>query len=139
MSPADRQVMQANVAIAARLDAEEAKGILKLNRIRIELGLGALAIDERLCDTGRDHSKDMREKNFFAHESPVPGKETPFKRAERFNTKACAENIYMGSTSGEKAIEAWWHSPGHHKNMVSQCARTGLGHVEGHWTQMFGR
>lgn len=79
-----------------------------------------------MCDAGRGHSKDMKEKAFFAHESPVAGKETPWKRAALAGTKANAENIYMGSTRGVDAIQAWWYSPGHHANMMADHRKAGL-------------
>lgn len=138
MSKGDRAVLLANAPLAEKLDPEEAQGILILNLLRIRLGIGALAIDPKLVDAARGHSKDMKEKNFFAHESPVPGKETPWKRAQLAGTSAHAENIFMGGSTGASAIEAWWYSPGHHKNMLGSHSRVGLGRYETHWTQMFG-
>jgi len=138
MSSADRRVMLANFKIAESMDAEEVVGIHKLNFMRIWIGLPALAIDPKLCDAARDHSKDMKEHNFFAHESPIPGKTTPWDRARNFGTTASGENIFAGSPSGEAAIRAWWHSPGHHKNMMGNHRRVGLGRHDRHWTQLFG-
>lgn len=138
MNKPDHDVLLANRPLAEKLDPEEAKGILILNLMRVRLGIGACAIDPKLCEAGRGHSKDMKEKNFFAHESPVPGKETPWKRAQLAGTSANAENIFVGSESGAEAIKAWWYSPGHHKNMLGGHHRTGLGRYEKHWTQMFG-
>ncbi len=139
MSSQDRRVMLANFRIAEKMDPEEAAGIHKLNFMRIWLGIGALAIDPKLCDAARDHSKDMKEHNFFAHDSPVPGKKTPWDRARNFGTTANAENIFAGSPKGEAAIRAWWYSPGHHKNMLGNHNRVGLGRHDKHWTQVFGR
>jgi len=113
-------------------------GIAELNRIRMRLGLGVLAIDVKLCAAARDHSADMLALGFFAHESPVPGKRTPGERAARFGTSAGAENIAFGQASGSEAITAWWYSPGHHRNLLSGAARVGLGRAGHHWTQMFG-
>ncbi|MFI5378131.1 MAG: CAP domain-containing protein [Tepidisphaerales bacterium] len=53
-------------------------------------------------------------------------------------TSASAENIASGTGTGEGAIRMWWHSPGHHKNMLARQHRTGLGRSGNHWTQMFG-
>ena len=42
--------------------------------------------------------------------------------------EACSpENIAAGQDTGEGAIHAWWHSPGHHKNMLGGHGRVGLG------------
>ena len=138
MTPADRSVLIGNLTLAKSLDPEEGKGVLILNMMRIRLGLRANAIDLKLCEAGRGHSSDMKERKFFDHASPVPGKATPWDRAKLAGSTADAENIFMGSPSGASAIEAWWHSPGHHKNMIADHHRTGLGRTDTHWTQMFG-
>lgn len=138
MEKPDRDVLLANLSAAKDLDPAEAEGVLILNLMRVRLGIGALALDTKLCDASRGHSKDMKEKSFFAHESPVPGKKTPWDRAKLAGTTAGAENIYMGSPKGADAIEAWWHSPGHHVNMMAEHRRVGLGRHETHWTQLFG-
>ncbi len=138
IQPADRQVLLNNMALQRSLDPEEARGILRLNLIRIRLGLNAQLIDLKLVEAARGHSKDMTERNFFAHDSPVAGKETPWKRAALAGTSASAENIAAGTNKGEGAIRMWWHSPGHHKNMLGRQKRTGLGRSGGTWTQMFG-
>lgn len=138
VSPADRQVLAANAARARDLDPEEARGIQRLNQIRILVGLPAQAVDPGLVKACRVHSEDMCTKGFFAHESPVAGRETPWKRAQAAGTSAGAENIAAGTESGPGAIQMWWHSPGHHKNMLGDHKRVGLGRYERHWTQLFG-
>jgi uncharacterized protein YkwD len=138
LTPADRQVLAGNAALARDLDPEEARGIQRLNQIRILVGLPAQAIDLGLVKACRLHSEDMATKGFFDHESPVAGRETPWKRAQAAGTSAGAENIAAGTESGVEAIRMWWHSPGHHKNMVGGHQRTGLGRSERHWTQLFG-
>lgn len=138
MTPQDKATLSANLPIAAKLDPAESRGIAELNRLRLLLGIGVLAIDTKLCDASRDHSKDMKQLNFFDHDSPVAGKETPWKRAAKFGTKASGENIYEGSERGESAIRTWWYSPGHHSNMMGGARRIGLGREGTFFTQMFG-
>lgn len=136
------KVLQANAKIAEKEEVpeEEAKGIEECNLWRLLVGLNACVLDPKLCDAARDHSTDMAEEGFFAHESPVPGKKTPWDRAGNFGTTASGENIYMGSASSHSANEGWFYSPGHHKNMFSPGQnRIGLGQHGSHWTQMFGR
>jgi len=139
MNPKTRQVLAANARLAARLDREEARAILATNLTRNLLGLSALAIDLRLCAAARDHSQDMERLKFFAHESPVPGKATPWDRAKRFGTSCSAENIAAGYRDGSSAVTGWFHSPGHHKNMLGEHARIGLGRAGRYFTQMFGK
>jgi uncharacterized protein YkwD len=137
-SPADRQTLAANEALVDSLDPEEVRGIRRLNEIRLLVGLPAQATDLKLVAACRTHSEDMCREGFFAHESPVSGRETPWKRAQAAGTTASAENIAAGTDSGEGAVQMWWHSPGHHKNMLGGQPRTGLGRYERHWTQLFG-
>lgn len=136
------RILEKNRKIAEdhEVPAEEAKGIEECNLWRLHVGLNALVLDPKLCAASRDHSKDMAEKSFFAHDSPVPGKATPWNRAANFGTTASGENIYMGSTTAHAANIGWFYSPGHHKNMFNAGQkRIGLGQHGRHWTQMFGR
>jgi uncharacterized protein YkwD len=136
--PNTQAIMNANAKLSIQIDPEEARGIHSLNMMRIMLGLRPLGIDLALCATARDHSHDMRVMNFFSHESPVPGKQHFNDRAQRFKTTASAENIYHGSPKGTAAIMSWFHSPGHHRNMLGRFARVGLGRDQTYWTQVFG-
>ena len=135
---AKRKVLLANADLAPRLDTEEARGIRDLNRMRLLLGLKPLRIDVALCDAARDHAKDMVTLRFFAHNSPVAGKASPWDRAKRFGTSAGAENIAAGASTGPDTNQQWFHSPGHHKNMLGDHSRIGLGRYAKTWTQMFG-
>lgn len=137
----DLRIMAQNRKIAKdkEVPEAEAKGIEECNEMRMLVGLNALVLDPKLCDAGRDHSKDMQEQGFFAHESPVKGKKTPWDRARNFETSASGENIFMGSADPHSANMGWFYSPGHHKNMFSPGQmRIGLGCTGSHWTQMFG-
>jgi uncharacterized protein YkwD len=80
----------------------------------------------------------MQRLGFFAHESPVEGKRTPGDRAAKAGTSGGAENIARGQRTAKSANQAWWYSPGHHKNMLGGHARIGLGRKDDFWTQMFG-
>ena len=138
----DLKILAGNRKLAKDKEIPEAevRGIEECNELRMLVGLNALVLDPKLCEAARDHSHDMAEKGFFAHESPVAGKKTPWDRAKNFGTSASGENIFMGSAEPHGAIMAWFYSPGHHKNMFGQGQlRIGLGCSGNHWTQMFGR
>lgn len=149
MSQSDRRIFDKNalIPIAGERDEipeegyvlpEEKLGVRFLNQRRVLLGLPAQAHDPKLSIACRGHSKDMAEHDFFSHDSPLKGKETPWARAALAGTSAGAENIAKGADTGEKAILQWWYSPGHHRNMMGGGARTGLGRFGVHWTQLFG-
>jgi uncharacterized protein YkwD len=138
MDEAAKAALAENRKLIGNLDAEEGRAILACNLMRQLLGLSVLKIDLKLCDAARDHSADMRKLNFFAHESPVAGKKTPWDRAKNFGTSASGENIAMGYADGNAANLGWFHSPGHHKNMLGNHRRIGLGVSGQHYTEMFG-
>jgi len=138
MGGQDQRVLRDNELLRRRTDVEEFAGTTALNELRFLLGLSVLRIDTKLGDAARDHSRDMQELGFFAHESPVPGKRSPSDRAARFGTSGGAENIAAGHGTGPGAIRGWWYSPGHHRNMLGGHQRTGLGRQDQLWTQMFG-
>lgn len=138
MSAREQKALEQNLRLLPTMDTEEYLGTFELNRIRYAFGLPLLAIDEKLGEAARDHSGDMLRLGFFSHTSPVDGKHGFGERAARAGTSASAENIAAGQPTGRGAIEAWWYSPGHHKNMLGNHARTGLGRADGLWTQMFG-
>lgn len=122
----------------ARRVGRERVGREHADDLRVLLGLNALRVDLKLCDACRGHSRDMVEHGFFSHDSPIEGKETPWKRAALEGTTAGAENIAAGAADGPDAIRMWWYSPGHHRNMLGAHARVGLGRWEETWTQCFG-
>jgi len=138
MDPPARQILAQNAILAKQLQREEARCILALNMIRVLLGLNPLVIDLRLCAAARDHSNDMKTLGFFDHTSPVPGKTTPWDRARRFGTSASAENIAAGYSDGNAANMGWFHSPGHHKNMLGNHKRVGVGVAGTYYTELFG-
>lgn len=138
MDDQTRQALAFNAQLAAKLDPEEARCILDLNLTRSLLGLKSVRIDLALTAAARDHSADMETLKFFAHESPVPGKKTPGDRAQRFGSSYSGENIAMGTVDGTAANRMWWHSPGHHKNMLGSHGRVGVGKSGVYWTELFG-
>jgi uncharacterized protein YkwD len=135
-----RRVAAANAQLASQLESNLVKGMEAVNAMRIMLGLRPLVYDLKLCEAARGHSGDMAANKFFAHESPLPGKRTPWDRAKLAGAEASGENIFMGSDVSTEAIKAWFLSPGHHKNMLNdENRRQGLGRSDKYWTQMFGR
>ena len=131
-------VLEANEEIAGELDPLEAEGVLYLNVLRLLSGSKPLKIDVRLCAAARDHARDMKTKGFFSHQSPLPGKASFTDRAKNFGTSATAENIAYGQQTVSQVNMGWFHSPGHHKNMLNPAhSFIGLGHFETFWTQMF--
>ncbi len=140
VDPASLTVLTDNLKDSSQMRGEELNCLTELNVMRVLLGLMAVRFDPLLLQASRDHSRDMAEKDFFAHESPVAGKKTPWDRAKLANTTASAENIAMGQDTGKEANIGWFHSPGHFKNMLGDDhRRAAIGNYQKHWTEMFGQ
>jgi uncharacterized protein YkwD len=111
-----------------------------LNKERAIVGITPLVMDEKLSAACEGHSKDMATLGFFAHESPVEGKKSPWDRARLagFEGSGASENIFAGSTSPNAAYDAWFASDGHRFNMFGNANTLGVGVSGSHWTMMGG-
>ena len=100
---------------------------------------------ERLGAAALSHSRDMAERNYFAHAAPDGS--TARERAERagFEWQRVAENIATGQGSPKQVVSGWLASPGHCAN-VMQPDFTHMGtayfvKIDGartiYWTQVF--
>jgi len=101
----------------------------------------ALQLDCRLWRAAYLHSQDMADRGYFDHETLGTG-ETPWDRAEEQGISANAENIAMGYTTAEAALEGFKASNGHCNNMMrSSLKLVGVGYAEAdgspRWTQLF--
>jgi len=128
-----------NIAANAELSQEQ-EVINLVNQEREKAGLPALEYDWELARVAKYKSQDMKDQNYFSHNSPVYG--SPFAMMQNFgiNYKSAGENIARGQRSAEQVVNAWMNSSGHRANiMSSDFTHIGVGYVEsGHyWTQMF--
>ena len=89
-----------------------------------------LSCDLRLVWAGREHSLDMRERDYFSHVTPE-GMEPGDRLAERgVQWKASAENIAMSPTMA-LAHTAWMESDGHRRNVLrEEVSYVGFGIIE---------
>ena len=145
----DLRVLEANEALAKSEPesglapkANELKQSKILNDYRIMLGRHALEIHPSLTECARGHSEEMTRLGYFGHESPVPERKTPSMRAKLAGyDDGVSENIHMsgGMATPEQAHDGWYHSPPHHRNMVSDAWYCiGVGQDGSHFTQNFG-
>lgn len=113
------------------------------NQQRAKYGLKPLAADWQLSRVARYKSADMRDKNYFSHNSVTYG--SPFTMMRNFGIsyRSAAENIAAGQRTANEVVQAWMDSPGHRKNILNGTyTHIGVGHVTGgtyghYWTQMF--
>jgi uncharacterized protein YkwD len=100
--------------------------------------------DPALRCAARLHSKDMHDRDFFAHDSPDGT--TPWARMEAagYAWSRAGENIAWGYRTPAAVVAGWLASPGHCRNILAAGFRDlGVGYYEGAsggpwWTQDFG-
>ncbi|MCS1351517.1 CAP domain-containing protein [Mechercharimyces sp. CAU 1602] len=121
----------------------EQEVIQLVNKERTQRGLQPLQGDSKLSKVARTKSADMRDKEYFSHDSPTYG--SPFDMMTQFGVSysKAAENIAAGQQSAQSVMKSWMNSDGHRKNILDPNLTTiGVGYVEGGswgtmWTQMF--
>ncbi|MBK9129870.1 MAG: CAP domain-containing protein, partial [Phycisphaerales bacterium] len=127
--------------VATSMDDAERQFIDQLNRYRRTLMLRPVEPDERLVRSSRKHSEEMVKLGYFGHVSPVAERRSPSDRArlEGFGA-GVGENCLAGGVDGTGAFEGWYHSPGHHRNMVGAGPVLGIGATADHgmWTMVIG-
>jgi len=120
-------------------DEEERACVLVTNDYREMMGQRLLEIDERLVRAARKHSEEMSRLQYFEHSSPVSANANPGLRcAHEGYSGYGGENIAAGMREGKSAFDGWYHSSGHHRNMLGNHAQIGVGRHEELWTEDFG-
>ncbi|WP_345456614.1 CAP domain-containing protein [Actinoallomurus oryzae] len=122
--------------------AAENLAVQLTNRQRAKHGCSALHVDAHLRTAARAHSKDMRVRRYFEHNSP-DGR-TPWDRIKAAGySRPGAENIAMGYATAQAVVAGWMKSPGHRANILNCSLKAvGIGVEYGSggpwWTQDFG-
>ena len=118
--------------------------VLRLTNIeRQKAGVQPLKMDWQLQRVARIKSEDMRDKNYFDHQSPTYGSPFDMMKAFDVNYSAAGENIAAGQTSAAQVVNSWMNSPGHRENMLkADFDYIGVGYCTGgsmrvYWTQQF--
>lgn len=98
-----------------------------LNQDRKANGLPALPMDPELSRIARLKSQDMRDNNYFAHQSPTYGSVRDMLRHFGYAFTAAGENIAHHATV-QKAQAAFMSSSGHRQNILSSSwTKVGIG------------
>lgn len=111
-----------------------------VNEIRVKNGLNPLTADWELSRVARYKSQDMKDNNYFSHNSPVYG--SPFDMIKNFGIsyRSAAENIAKGQKTPQAVMNGWMNSSGHRANILNATyKKIGVGYVASgnYWTQMF--
>lgn len=122
----------------------EATAILELvNKERSKNGLNPLTLSQELTNIATIKAKDMRDNNYFSHNSPTYG--SPFDMLQHFGIhySYAGENIASGQQTPEQVMTDWLNSSGHRANILNKnYTQLGVGYVEGgnygnEWVQLF--
>lgn len=114
-----------------------------VNQERMKRGYSPLIIDEKLTRVARKKSADMRDNNYFSHQSPTYGSPFEMMKKEGIEYTMAGENIAAGQRTPKQVMEAWMNSEGHRKNILNpEFTHIGVGFQEGgsygtYWTQLF--
>lgn len=107
--------------------AQEQMMMNLLNQDRNRYGLPSLTLDPTLSSIARIKSNDMRDNNYFAHESPTYGRAKDMLKAFGYAFTGAGENIAHHATV-EKAHAAFMSSSGHRQNILSSVwTKVGIG------------
>ena len=95
----------------------------EVNRVRVGLGLTALAFNESLLRVARDYSRRMAEENFFSHNDPDGN--TVRERVSEANIRwrILGENLsYSNGYINPVAVSmsGWMDSPTHRRNLLDR-------------------
>lgn len=98
-----------------------------INRDRAAYGLAPLTHDPELSRIARIKSEDMRDRGYFAHESPTYGRVRDMLRHFSYTFSGAGENIAHHATI-EKAQAAFMSSEGHRRAILSRAwTKVGVG------------
>ena len=114
-----------------------------VNQERQKRGLKPYQHYSKLANVAQKKAEDMRDNNYFSHQSPTYG--SPFEMMKEFNIQysAAGENIARGQRTAEEVMNSWMNSPGHRKNILSEkYTHIGVGLAKksqgtNYWVQMF--
>lgn len=102
------------------------QGVLQeINSVRREHGLAPLRLSSNLSAAARQHSQEMAARGYFSHDS-ANGSSFDRRIARyyplgRNRYWAVGENLLWSSpdVDPDGALEMWWNSPEHRKNMLT--------------------
>lgn len=132
-----------NVPLFRLIKEIEREVIELVNQERVKNGLKPLKANWELSRVARYKSNDMRDNNYFSHDSPIYG--SPFTMIKAFGIyyRSAGENIAAGQKTAWEVVQSWLNSPGHRANILNASfTEIGVGYATGgkyktYWTQMF--
>ena len=130
-------------APTASIGAYEQQVVDLVNKERAAVGLPALKVNTKLAAVAEKKAEDLRDKNYFAHQSPTYG--SPFDMMKQFGISysSAGENIAKGQKTPAAVMNGWMNSQGHKDNILNPSfTEIGVGYVTDsngttYWVQHF--
>lgn len=108
------------------------------NIIRNRFEISGVVWDEQTAEVARQHSLDMFENSFFAHESPDNGNLSNRLEKGEIVFQGAGENIAAKYVDGVAAFEGWLNSKGHRDTLLNaEYTNLGVGVYRNYYTQNF--
>lgn len=143
-APATTAAKQSTAApVSANIGAYEQQVVDLVNQERAAAGLPALKVNAKLAGVAEKKAEDLRDNNYFAHQSPTYG--SPFDMMKQFGISytSAGENIAKGQKTPADVMNGWMNSEGHRANILnSSYTEIGVGYVTDskgttYWVQHF--
>jgi uncharacterized YkwD family protein len=146
-APTTKSAPAGNTATAApasaNIGAYEQQVVDLVNKERTATGLSALKVNTKLAGMAEKKAEDLRDNNYFDHQSPTYG--SPFDMMRQFGISytSAGENIAKGQRTPDEVMNGWMNSPGHRANIMNtDYTEIGVGYVTdgsgtGYWVQEF--
>jgi uncharacterized protein YkwD len=133
-------VMEYNDQVETEASRNEFEQVRITNQYRMMMGRRALALNELILEAARSHSEWMTRTGVFSHFEDTEERRTPMDRmAQAGYDKGAGENIHAGAGSPMGAHNGWYHSSGHHRNILAPShTEMATGVVGPYWTQNYG-
>lgn len=127
------------VDLTLTVDQEAERQMLALvNAERAQVGAKPLRVDPEIVPVARDHSRDMFERNYFAHVSP-DGHDVAYRLQQKEVVYVIAGENLAYAPDLQTAHQGLMDSEGHRKNILEpQFGRIGIGVIDaGVYGKMF--
>lgn len=110
----------------------EGQILASVNAERARKGLQPLVYNGLLTRAARGHVQDMLRKGFFSHTGSNGSSSADRARQVGYDFCIVGENISMGHTSVQAAMQGWMDSKGHRDNILNRkFTEMGIGIAEG--------
>lgn len=100
------------------LAEQQTKLITLTNQVRVQKGLPPLAVDARLMRSATTRAEDMLTKQYFSHVSPDGHRLSYFLTRAGYPYRTAGENLALGFSDADGAMNGWLKSPTHYANLV---------------------